>query len=106
LKLLLFACIAASTVITAAEAQTERRKPGVGNEAVVKGIKVAPAKSQVKTPTNTTPRPTTLAPLTAAECEGLGGKVVQSVYCIGPSSKGACQTVDQNGVVRTKCINR
>ena len=50
-----------------------------------------------------------LAPLSAGECRGLGGKVVAatSMMCKIGSGSGAkeCATVDGNGVVRRVCIN-
>jgi hypothetical protein len=45
------------------------------------------------------------SPLSAAECEGLGGKVTFNFAC---AEKGhfACITVDPNGVVRKVCLTK
>lgn len=45
------------------------------------------------------------SPLSAAECEGLGGKVLFSLACAA-GGRSACVTVDSNGVVRKVCLTK
>ncbi|HZP19729.1 MAG TPA: hypothetical protein VFB16_05915 [Bauldia sp.] len=44
--------------------------------------------------------------LTAAECKGLGGKVVASTACSLNGGTDACVTVDRDGVVRRVCLSK
>lgn len=72
---------------------TVERK-AVGTD-ITKGVRVKP-------PTNVGP---TVAPLTAGECEGLGGKVETANQLCNAKGQSACKTVDKNGVVRVACID-
>jgi hypothetical protein len=44
--------------------------------------------------------------LTAAECKGLGGKVVASTACSLNGGTESCVTVDRDGVVRRTCLSK
>jgi hypothetical protein len=44
--------------------------------------------------------------LTAAECRGLGGKVVASTACSLNGGTESCVTVDSSGVVRRTCLSK
>ena len=66
---------------------------------------LAAGKPSSKSQTTTAPRPGSAAPLTAQECAGLGGTVIKEVICVFGGGQ-ACSTVDQDGVVRTKCLSR
>jgi hypothetical protein len=48
-------------------------------------------------------RDLTIKTLTKEECEGLGGKVVETTQC---SSGERCITVDQHGVIRHACVTK
>jgi len=110
-KLLFAVCVAGSLMSGAVEAQSDKKKAVTGGNfaapksAVTGPAKTAPSKMTPKSQTNTAPRPTSAAPLTAAECTGLGGKIVPKSSCSIINGQ-ACSTVDTDGVVRTKCINR
>lgn len=49
-------------------------------------------------------KPTIFVPLTAAECTGLGGKVVDSAETSCASTGKACFVTNPDGVIRTSCI--
>ena len=100
-KTLAAACLAALAVgATSAEA-LPKVQGGVGSA----GSVLAPSGNPSGGQSQQTSLPTTFSPLTAQECEGLGGKVVFSLSC---AAKGrfACTTVDPNGVVRSVCLTR
>jgi hypothetical protein len=91
-----------------AAAQSDRKKAATpGNIVAPKGAVFAPSKAP-RPSNNTAPRPVSNAPLTAAECKGLGGKVESGgLSCIGSGGGGQqCVTVDEHGVVRRKCLSK
>lgn len=104
MRSLLIGSVAAVVVVASVYAQPSALKSG-GYEAVVapKSKGVAPAKPTPKSNPTTAPRGSTMAPLTASECEGLGGTVKQNFTCKGGSG---CYTVDRYGVIRMACINK
>lgn len=113
-KLLFSICVAGILISGAVEAQTDKKKEATGSNfvaprsTVVAPQKPAPAKMAPASQTNKAPRPTFNAPLSEAECKGLGGKVESGVLGCAMSGGGGkqCVTVDQNGVVRRKCLSR
>jgi hypothetical protein len=46
------------------------------------------------------------SPLTAAECKGLGGKVVPNTGCSLNYGTESCVTVGSDGVVRKVCLSK
>lgn len=88
-------------------AQVDRNKPAGGAAGTTQGTTVAP-------PTTTTiptspgrparaPGGLTVAPLTEAECKGLGGKIAVSNTCSGGAN---CIRADQDGVLHQSCITK
>ncbi len=101
---LLGSCIVLLLAVSSVSAQTERKKQNTpGGIVAPKGTVIAPTRPAPKSKPTTAPRGSTMAPLTKAECEGLGGKVRDGFKC---DSGLACHTVDAIGVIRSACISK
>jgi hypothetical protein len=68
-----------------------------GNSASAAGKKNPVPKAQT---------PTTIQTLTKAECEGLGGKVVDVLRSSKCTTGKMCYTTDKNGVIHHSCITK
>ena len=88
----------------AAWAQTAKPADGQGTTKAPQGS-VAPStttmKPGVSVPPDRAQRGTTMAPLTEAECHGLGGQTGSVDRC--PSGR-VCIRADQDGVIHQACI--
>jgi hypothetical protein len=93
---------------TSVSAQTERNRPAGTAGAPVQGGTMAPPATAAPPSTGPTrpvraPGGVNVAPLSEAECKGLGGKLA-----VGPScSTGVdCVRADQDGVLHHSCITK
>ena len=102
------ACFAGTLAVSASVfAQMDRNKPAGGAAGTTQGTTVAPP-AATTTPTSPgrparVPGGLTVAPLTEAECKGLGGKLAVSNTC---STGADCIRADQDGVLHHSCITK
>jgi hypothetical protein len=96
------ACIMMLAIGVAASAQTDRKKQNSGGVIAPKGTVFAPAGVKPKSPSNTAPRPSTMAPLTTKECTGLGGTVSSNTIC---KSGKLCKRQGEDGRFHEVCIS-
>jgi hypothetical protein len=96
--------LASGTLLAAA--QTDQRQAGQSQVAIQPGTAAQSVAVSKPTDANALPRPQNRVaiPLTIAECEGLGGKVVDTDQKACPWTGKICYTADKNGVIRKACI--
>lgn len=103
------ACFAGTLLVsTSGFAQMDRNKPPGGAAGTTQGTTAAPPTATTM-PTNPgrparAPGGLSVAPLTEAECKGLGGKIAESSStCSGGAN---CIRADQDGVLHQSCITK
>jgi hypothetical protein len=100
-------CLAGMVALSGtAFAQSDRNKPA-GAAGTTQGTTAAPSvKETGPTGPGRQARPPgglTVAPLTTAECKGLGGKLAESNRC---ATGQDCIRADQDGVLHHSCITK
>ena len=102
----LAACLA---VLAAGGAMSAERMPGntaAGGVPSSGGNVLATSGGAINAANQAVPVSGGFSPLTAAECKGLGGKVVANITCGLSGSAYSCVTVDSDGVVRKACLTK
>jgi hypothetical protein len=107
---LIFALALGSSI--SAFAQTEqRRAPGAADGPVQGGTMAPPATTRKPKGSGSpvrAPGGVKVAPLTAAQCTGLGGKIAssgQGSLTCDKAGQDTCYTVDKDGVIHHACID-
>lgn len=93
--------LAAGTAIAADNASI-----GAAGNAILSGGVFATTAGGINPANQAVPVSGGYSALTAAECRGLGGKVVASTACSMNGGTEACVTVDRDGVVRRLCLSK
>jgi hypothetical protein len=100
--IVVLAALAPSAVAQSATPRPTVKDPGAG--AMPEQTPAKMAKPPTRLHDVKVQSPDKVSPLTAAECKGIGGVVnIDSYKC---PEAGSCSTVDKEGVIRRRCLEK